>query len=102
MTGLPDFGRQAFNEFEEVLKSGGYDVINPAILPCFLSREKCMPICLAMIDAADEVYALNNWSESLGATVEVNYAKALGKPIMYEHKIKTSKGNILTLWSDLE
>lgn len=88
MTGLPDLGREAFNSAESRLKDAGYNVINPAILPQFLSREQCIPICLAMIDAADMIYVLDNWEDSIGAKLEVEYAKTMGKKLLFIDPVK--------------
>lgn len=101
MTGLPDLGRQAFNDAEKRLIDAGYDVINPAILPRFLSREQCIPICLAMIDAADVVFALENWEDSPGARLEVEYAKVRRKIIKYRVQPEPSSSLIdKTTWRD--
>ena len=83
MTGLPDKGRKTFNEAEEKLKARGYTVLNPAKLPDGMPKEKYMPICMAMIDAADRVYMLETWEDSKGAQIELKYALYQGKPIEF-------------------
>ncbi len=84
MTGLPDLGAEKFNAAAERLKSGGYIVLNPASLPAGLSPNVYMPICIAMIEAADCVYALNNWHDSPGAKLEILYATYQHKKVLYE------------------
>lgn len=84
MTGLPDFGRVAFREAEQQLRSAGWEVLNPAVLPTGISREKCLPITLAMLDAADAIYMLRGWEDSAGARIELDYAKYQGKHIIYD------------------
>ena len=84
MTGLPDLGRERFRAAAERLREEGYTVLNPAELPDGMPGDRYMPICLAMVNAADAVYALDNWKESPGATIEIRYAQYQGKPIMIE------------------
>lgn len=85
MSGLPDYGRAKFAEADAYLQGlGGYTVLNPAVLPSGMPKVSYLPICMAMIDAADIVYALNNSDTSMGASVEIAYAKYQGKPIWYE------------------
>lgn len=79
MHGLPDCGRAKFDEAASTLREKGYVVLNPAELPTGLAPDKYMPICLAMIDAADAIYTLDNWLDSKGAQIEVRYARYQGK-----------------------
>ena len=84
MTGLSDYGRAAFRAAESELTDAGNDVLNPAILPACVQRERCLPITLAMLDAAEAVYMLRGWEDSPGARIEHEYAKYQGKTILYE------------------
>lgn len=86
MTGLPDLGRAKFSVAAKALREKGFPVLNPAELPDGMPGNRYMPICLAMIDAADTVYALNNWKDSPGARIEVNYAGYQGKNIVFQEK----------------
>lgn len=61
-----------------------YIVINPALLPIGLESDKYMPICFAMIDAADAIYMLKGWEQSEGACLEKAYAEYHKKKVMYE------------------
>ena len=84
MNGLTDRGKPHFREAAQRLRKNGHIVLNPAVLPVGLYGASYMPICMAMIDAAEAVYALDNWKDSPGATIEVGYAKYQGKEIFYE------------------
>lgn len=84
MRGLPDLGRSAFYSAEKRLNEMGHIALNPARLPVGMQDSKYMPICLAMLDAADIVLMLEGWENSAGAKVEHSYAKLQGKKIVYE------------------
>ena len=86
MTGLPDFGRESFRLAEKRLSEQGYAVLNPAWLPAETDRSRCLPICLSMIDAADAVYFLQNWTDSPGARIEHAYAEYQGKTLLYQEE----------------
>lgn len=81
--GLSDY-RKYFKAAEMKLQSEGHIVLNPASLPEGLNPQAYMKICLPMLDAANGIYMLSNWSESEGANIELNYAKMQGKMIVYE------------------
>lgn len=80
MTGDPHYKRK-FRRAERKLKRMGYAVISPAWLPKETDYEKAMAICLKMIDAADAVVMLPDWTESKGAVREKFYAHRLGKDV---------------------
>lgn len=67
ITGLANY-KELFNEKEHELKTMGYTVMNPSILPYpGFNHDEYMHICKAMID-------LDNWHESQGASIEMAYA----------------------------
>lgn len=84
MRGLEDYGRAHFEAAEKMLTALGFIVLNPSTLPIGMADHKYLPICMAMLEAADCVLLLNNWADSKGATAEYHYAICQGKAIIYE------------------
>ena len=84
MTGLPDKGRALFKKAEDTIREAGHIPLNPALLPDNMPREKYMPICMAMLEAADAIFMLGNWEDSNGAALERIYAQYQGKVILME------------------
>lgn len=84
MRGLKGNGKQQFDAAARRLESMGFIVLNPSVLPSGLPDEKYMPICLSMLEAADCIYMLDNWSSSRGAIAELGYARCQGKRVIYE------------------
>lgn len=84
MSGKADYGRAEFNEAEKRLTEQGYIVLNPASLPVGLPEKAYMPICLAMLEAADAIYVLEGWQDSRGANLEFDYAVYQSKAIVFE------------------
>ena len=83
ISGLSNY-RELFEEAELYLLTKGYKVMNPAVLGEGFTYETYMPICLAMLQACDEIYMLENWSVSQGATIERNLAIQLGIKQIYQ------------------
>lgn len=84
MAGLPDYGRAHFMAAAERLRSQGEIVLNPAELPEGMPPARYMPICLALLEAADAVFMLTGWEQSAGAQIEHQYAAYQHKQIFYE------------------
>ena len=85
INGLDNY-RKLFKEAEDNFIEDGYVVMNPAVLGEGFDYEVYLPICLLMLQACDTVYMLNNYKDSKGAKVELEYAKAQGKKIIYQPK----------------
>ena len=83
INGLKNY-REVFKAAEDKLVAEGNAVMNPAVLGEGFDYEVYLPICLLMLQSCDVIYMLNNWSDSKGAKVELNYAKAQGKEIIYQ------------------
>ena len=78
--------RDAFGIAAMRLVKKGHSVINPADLPRGMREEAYMPICLMLVNEADGLYMLDGWETSVGANIERNYAKSLGKLIFYQEE----------------
>lgn len=81
MTGLPDKGRNQFFRAQSILEDDGWIVLNPARIPDGLPANSYMPICLAMLSAADVVMLLPGWESSRGAQIEAHYAMYQNIPV---------------------
>ena len=105
MTGLPDLGRGAFMEAASALEKSGHTVINPAVLPTVLKRNSYMPICLAMLNAADAIFLLPGWEDSPGARLEHDYAVYHGKKVCghgrWKPLLRSDSGKVL-VWGHKE
>lgn len=82
ITGCEDYV-QLFDDAHGKLHIKGHIVLNPCILPDNLKSHKdYMTICKAMIEVADAVYFLENWTDSKGAKEEYEFATEKGKEIL--------------------
>ena len=78
VTSDPDYHAK-FAAAEQTLTAAGHHVLNPAILPGWMTHEQAMHICYAMIDVAEAVFFLPGWRESKGSCWEYRHALAQGK-----------------------
>lgn len=82
ITGDPNY-REKFKLKAEELGNMGYTVMNPAVLPDGFEYEEYLTICMAMIDACDTVYFLDDYRKSPGAMREQIKAVKDGKNRIY-------------------
>lgn len=83
ITGNPSY-KQQFAEAEKKLRAQGHTTMNPAVLPEGFGHQEYMKICFSMIDVCDAVFFLDNWRDSIGATMERDYAESIGKVLMFQ------------------
>lgn len=74
--------KSQFRATEEMFQRERHIVLNPADLPVGMKPADYMRICFAMLDSADIVFFQSGWEESIGARLEFDYAKYIGKPII--------------------
>lgn len=106
---ISDATRQKFARAEEMLKAKGYQVFNPCDerWQKILRREYehdsyvkspwltdkfpdfyayCLLRDLMVLAKKDAIYMLADWTESDGANVELDFARATGKQLFWESK----------------
>lgn len=83
MTGDAEFFRK-FADAECQLRARGWRTFNPARLDPTMDIRRAMGIDLAAVLASDAVFALPDWQQSDGATVEVKLALRCGIPVYAE------------------
>lgn len=81
ITGHKNGNKDAFAVAADALRKIGYAVLNPTTLPDDMPADHYMPICLAMVQAADIICMLPGWSASRGANIELEFAKYQGKDV---------------------
>lgn len=69
-----------FERAEDMLTGLGYIALTPSRLPKDLTDAQAMRICFAMIESADAVLFLPDWTESRGANLEAAYCSYIKKP----------------------
>ena len=90
ISGLPDMGKDAFDEAEKMLKAAGHQVLNPSRIGAPLPKKCYMPICMSMLAQADAIYLLENWVDSPGARLEREFAVYQGIKILTDSDINPS------------
>ena len=87
ITGAADY-RLRFSAAEKLLRSKGFDVINPAAVADMLPREteymEYLDIGLRMMKSCDAVYLMEGWKDSKGARLEKAYAECMGLHVIHE------------------
>lgn len=87
ITGTPDY-MDKFRRYQKILESEGMIVINPAEvsigMPTTFTHEQYMRHTMPLIDEADAIYMIKDWRTSVGACMELGYAIAKGKEIMFD------------------
>lgn len=83
ITGREDTYREEFKRWARRERACRRVVLNPAELPEGMPYESYMPICMAMIQAADRVLVLPGSEGSRGVAAEVAFARCIGKPVEY-------------------
>lgn len=72
-----------FSRAAAEVEQKGYTVLLPSVLPAGMSSADYMRICFAMIDTADVVAFLPDYTHSAGAQLEYHYCLFTDKEIMH-------------------
>ena len=124
---ISDATRRKFARAEEILKARGYEVFNPcdekwqgALYMNWKVAEVTVGVGgivsryayyllkdLQKLATCDAVYMLGDWTKSNGANVELDFARASGKKILWENeedaKLFTDEaGNYTDTWLPIE
>ena len=81
MSGYPRFNYPAFFDAEHLLRTSGYDVLNPARNPKQHSWDGYMRAAIRQVLDADGLAVLPDWQMSAGAALEVHIAHTLRVPV---------------------
>lgn len=75
-----------FGSAQMKLRADGYQVVNPleVVNDWRCPWQVAMRKCIAALIECDAVYALNNHTQSRGATIEINLARQLGMDVIYQ------------------
>ena len=99
MRGIPYFNFPEFDRYAEMLRSKGFEVVNPAdidregghepdpsgdIANTTLDFNECMARDLAAVCLCDGIFLMPGWYNSQGARIELSVATALHK-MVYLH-----------------
>lgn len=74
--------REEFAAAERKVRAMGHIPLNPAALPEGMEPADYMRICMAMLDSADAIAIMKNWTESTGARIEFAYAQYVNKKVL--------------------
>ena len=77
---------EKFRQEERELEAEGFIVLNPAELPEGMQPSDYMRICFAMMDCADIVAFLPDYSQSRGARLEFDSCQSTGKQTIFLEK----------------
>lgn len=96
--------KEIFKGYADAVRSKGYIVLNPAVLPEGMPADKYLPICLEMLRAADIMVLLPGWDESKGVNIEARFAKYQGIEIAPIESLldRTIGGDQMENYKDVE
>ena len=70
---------EEFNAARQLVEKAGYTPVGSDFLPLGLKESDYMRISISILEAADTVVALKDWTKSQGAQIEWAYAQRTGK-----------------------
>lgn len=75
--------QEKFRRAQKLLEDQGFVVLSPAVMPEGMRPADYMRICFAMMDSADVVAFLPDYTQSRGAQLEWAWCQYVGKTTMY-------------------
>lgn len=93
--------QEEFSLARVLVRKAGYTPVDTAFLPLGLKENDYMRISLSVLEAADTVVALKDWTKSQGAQIEWAYAQRTGKQRMTLAQF-CEINNVLASPADLE
>lgn len=93
--------QREFSIARELVRGAGYTTVDSTFLPLGLKESDYMRIALSILEAADTVVALKDWTKSQGAMIEWAYAQRTGKQRMTLAQF-CEINNVLASPADLE
>ncbi|MBR6684956.1 MAG: DUF4406 domain-containing protein [Alphaproteobacteria bacterium] len=100
ITGLPsDEVEQRFNGAEELLEALDFEVVNPLKngLDKNESWEKHLCRDIELLFACDAIYMMDNWMESVGASIEYDIAMRTEKDVWFESNVVSDSLEVLRI-----
>jgi hypothetical protein len=93
MTGMTELNFPAFFAAASALRSMGMEVINPAELNPDPSTPwiQCMRRDIAALMTCDQIYLMQGWEKSKGATLEHHIASQLNFDLVIEGKLEVQR-----------
>ena len=93
--------QREFSIARDLVRGAGYTPVDTCFLPLGLKESDYMRIALSILEAADTVVALKDWTKSQGAMIEWAYAQRTGKRRMTLAQF-CEENNILNAPEDTE
>ena len=79
--------RKEFAQARQLVEKAGYTPVDSSFLPLDLKESDYMRIAISILEAADTVVALKNWTNSQGAQIEWAYAQRTGdRQAVHDHR----------------
>ena len=100
ISGLPyDVVQTRFNDAESLLAEIGFEVVNPLKNGLAVDSTWNEHLCkdIAMLLPCDAIYMMDNWVDSLGASIEYDIAFRMGKDIWFESNVVRDDMRVLRI-----
>src|SRR5690554_4752341 len=89
----PHEAHENFRHAEQALRAEGHETVNPLTKPGFdpdWTWEQHMIEDIQLLLECDQVFMLENWTQSKGAQIEKQIAEIVGIPVIFQTALKLS------------